>query len=324
MGRKIGHPIRYDERISLQPIMSEGQHGPAYTLFGVVSHAGGGPNSGHYYAHVKDAQGNWYEMNDDSVTRHPGTPLGMKNAYILFYIREKGQALEAAVGTSRKPAGPQKTGLVAGMKKRKVVESDDEAEEERPTPSKQQRFIGPLLPPADIASSSSKPDPQAEVLKRKIAEKQKAKALPTKLSSALLSLSQYADDSDSDVGERVPEKPLPPTPSASTADARPPSTPPPVASTSTTASAPATLAPIPAASFYGSASASRVASMKKRKQPDDENHSSPTAKYARSPLKHPHSPHKHKFRAGFNPFSRLSGGNLGSPRKGKKPRHRKK
>ena len=78
MGRKIGHQVNYGERICLQPIMSEGQHGPVYNLYGVISHAGGGPNSGHYYAHVRAANGQWYEMNDDAVERRNGA-LNMKN-----------------------------------------------------------------------------------------------------------------------------------------------------------------------------------------------------------------------------------------------------
>ncbi|KAA1466586.1 cysteine proteinase, partial [Dentipellis sp. KUC8613] len=87
LGRKIGHPVRYDERLSLGPYMSKGSYGPSYSLYGVISHAGGGPNSGHYYAYVKSGKGQWYEMNDDSVTRCQGAPLDKKNAYILFYIR---------------------------------------------------------------------------------------------------------------------------------------------------------------------------------------------------------------------------------------------
>ncbi|EPQ59110.1 cysteine proteinase, partial [Gloeophyllum trabeum ATCC 11539] len=90
MGRKIGHPLRYDERLSLQPYMSDGQYGPTYSLYGIISHAGGGPNSGHYYAHVKGSNGRWYEMNDESVTPVHSAPTNMKNAYILFYMRDKG------------------------------------------------------------------------------------------------------------------------------------------------------------------------------------------------------------------------------------------
>ena len=97
MGRKIGHPIRYDERLSLEPFMSEGSYGPTYTLYGVICHAGGGPNSGHYYAHVKAANENWYEMNDESVERVSHAPLNMKSAYILFYVQLPGQALETTI-----------------------------------------------------------------------------------------------------------------------------------------------------------------------------------------------------------------------------------
>ncbi|KZT29259.1 cysteine proteinase, partial [Neolentinus lepideus HHB14362 ss-1] len=87
LGRKIGHPLKYEERLSLQPYMSDGQYGPTYSLYGVICHAGGGPNSGHYYAYVKASDDKWYEMNDDSVTPHHGTPVNVKNAYILFYMR---------------------------------------------------------------------------------------------------------------------------------------------------------------------------------------------------------------------------------------------
>ena len=148
MGRKIPHIVRYDERVSLQPVMSEGQHGPTYSLYGVISHAGGGPSSGHYYAHIKDATGQWYEMNDDSVTPAHQPPLGLKNAYILFYLRDKGQALDAAISLGTSGPKPSKNGVAAGMKKRKAVESEDEDEADSPsvsTPSKG-RFTGPLLP----------------------------------------------------------------------------------------------------------------------------------------------------------------------------------
>ena len=220
MGRKIGHPIRYDERLSLQPYMSDGAFGPSYSLYGVICHAGNGPNSGHYYAHVKDSGGNWYEMNDESVARLGVAPLSLKNAYVLFYMRDKGQALESAIlSTAREPL---KGGLVAGMKKRKLPHEADEdtgvrAFSDASRPTTPTKFIGPLLPSPTIPSPSKKrklgdsKDPQAEALSKKIEivtggtkgagkETQVKKApVPT---SALQSLSQYADDDDDeDEGE---------------------------------------------------------------------------------------------------------------------------
>ena len=321
MGRKIGHPVKYDERLSLQSVMSEGQYGPTYSLFGVVSHLGGGPNSGHYYAHVKDANGQWFEMNDDMVSRRTGPALDVKTAYMLFYIRDKGQALEAAVGVPQKiQMGPQKTGLVAGMKKRKAADGEDDAEGDGPSAPKQKRFIGPLLPAAQIASSPAKPDPQAEVLKRKIAVARSVS--PAKPSPALLSLAQYADDDeDSDVGERMEVEKLPdatpaspsapaPTPASETvATTEPASTPQPEAPTTST------FAPIPTQSFYGSSSKSAGSDSvsKKNKQHDRKNESSsPTTQYARSPLRHSPLAKRHgksKVKAGYSPFNRLHGGN---------------
>ena len=221
MGRKIGHPIRYDERLSLQPYMSDGAFGPAYSLYGVICHAGGGPNSGHYYAHVKDGAGIWHEMNDESVSRIGEPPLSLKNAYVLFYMRDKGQALESAIRLATRE--PLKGGLVAGMKKRKLPHEADEdtgvrtsPDSSRPTTSA--KFIGPLLPSPVILSPSKKRklndsrDPQAEALSRKIeaatskakeAEKEtQVKKAPASI-SALQSLSQYTDgdDDDEDEGE---------------------------------------------------------------------------------------------------------------------------
>ena len=217
MGRKIGHQIRYDERLSLQPYMSDGAFGPSYSLYGVISHVGGGPNSGHYYAHVKDGMGNWYEMNDESVTRISGPPLSLKSAYVLFYLRDKGQALESAILSATREHS--KGGLVAGMRKRSLPhETDEEDTGVRTSPVSTRlmtppKFIGPLLPSPSIPSPSKKrklsdsQDPQAEALRKKIEaitggtkEPEKGKQVkkapaPT---SALQSLSQYADDDDDD------------------------------------------------------------------------------------------------------------------------------
>lgn len=217
MGRKIGHQVNYGERISLQSFMSEGQHGPVYSLYGVISHAGGGPNSGHYYAHIKSAKGVWFEMNDEVVSQVSSPPTSLRSAYVLFYMREKGQTLKAALATPVViiPATNQvhRTPMISGMKKRKtIVESEDEDETPARSPTTPKLFIGPRLPSpppmkppttSAVSSTESKkmevdaPDPQAEALKRKIAKVQ---------SGALLSLSQYNDSGeDDDVGEKDEE-----------------------------------------------------------------------------------------------------------------------
>ncbi|KAF9534687.1 hypothetical protein CPB83DRAFT_780398 [Crepidotus variabilis] len=209
LGRKISHLLQYDERLTLQPFMSEGSFGPTYSLFGVICHAGGGPNSGHYYAFVKGHQGTWYEMNDDSVTTC-NIPTGKKNAYMLFYIQTKGQTLEAAVKAPIKGANgaPMRTGLAAGMKKKPqkaVKEEGTAAEDEEDKGIKIEggsRFIGPLMPALEISGTkpSSSPtsplDPQAAALKEKIAAVKKRNA-----ARAMAALNNYTSDEDGDVSQ---------------------------------------------------------------------------------------------------------------------------
>ena len=205
LGRKLQHPVRYDDRLNLQSFMSEGQHGPTYSLYGVISHVGGGPNSGHYFAHVRGSDGHWYEMNDDSVERaRRPDPLNMKSAYILFYIRDKGAALEAALMNS---------GLLGGTptpKKRKDI-SDDERSDVRKDAQKEsgRPFIGPVIP-AQLRRSPV--DPQAEKLKQKIEAAERDKRVKdTKTqngvhradSRSLKPLVDYEDNEDEETGERV-------------------------------------------------------------------------------------------------------------------------
>ncbi|KAJ3533085.1 hypothetical protein NMY22_g7477 [Coprinellus aureogranulatus] len=195
LGRKIGHQVEYDERLNLQPYMSEGSFGPTYTLYGVICHAGGGPNSGHYYAFVKSKDGRWHEMNDESVHTVP-PPLHRKSAYMLFYMQDKGQGLEAAMKSkvSQKREELSRPHRISqGMKgmKRKERDMDDEDEDVGEKVGKPS--LGPLLPSPSINgdSKSLREDPQAATLKAKIkaAQAQKAK-------STMEGLSQYTSDGD--------------------------------------------------------------------------------------------------------------------------------
>ncbi|KAJ6628937.1 hypothetical protein B0H10DRAFT_2209362 [Mycena sp. CBHHK59/15] len=245
MGRKIGNYVEYEDRLSLKPYMSEGQHGPSYALYGVICHAGGGPNSGHYFAYVKSRDGKWCEMNDESVTAGVRTPVNHKNAYILFYLREKGQGLDAAVHAPLQQAGGGGGGIIAGMKKRRLQE-DDATEDAGVKVTKP--FIGPRLPsPPAATSTPAKPraDPQANLIRKKIA----ATTTTRPAALALDVLRDYESDDDDDAGRDT----------APASDALPPSSPmPPTSSPATPAvasSSPATV--VSASSFYGSSAQKR-------------------------------------------------------------------
>lgn len=237
LGKKIGHLVQYAERLTLEPYMSEGEFGPAYSLYGVISHAGGGPHSGHYYAHVKAGDGHWYEMNDESVQRVHAAPTDRKSAYVLFYVRERGQALQAAIGSSAVreekaqapllPPAIMKVGIKAAMKKRKISQGNEDDEnrgtktprtDASSSPLKAKKpFIGPLLPKsASVVGDSSPgglgtphPDPQAMTLGKKIAAVKAAAVPEPKASPALASLVQYDDSDEEDLGESVGELPMP-------------------------------------------------------------------------------------------------------------------
>jgi ubiquitin carboxyl-terminal hydrolase 36/42 len=297
LGRKIGHAVQYDERLSLANAVSEGQYGPSYSLYGVISHAGGGPNSGHYYAHVKASNDQWYEMNDDSVTRHSRPPTSMKNAYILFYMREGGQGLQAAVtSVSRLP--PLSPNGIKNKLKKKAPDTVVEEKEKRP-------FIGPLLPSPSKTTPTviTARDPQADLLKKKI--QAASKRAPLKPSNALLSLSQYTDDDDDDDAEDIGEKVETPTP-VQPKETTP--TPPP-SSTLTLSPTPS----IPPSQFYSSSPPTRTQGIK-RKLPDNDDGPLQRSSKPRSW----HNTHSPKYRlSGSGPYARTSTGSIKNAMQGR-------
>jgi ubiquitin carboxyl-terminal hydrolase 36/42 len=111
-GEKINDLIRYNESISLTSSMAI-DYGYNYSLYGVLCHLGHTPESGHYYAYVKDRNG-WHKMDDKVVSGAPKPPVNLRAAYVLFYIRTE---LPEEAGCSK---------MQRRMRKRKVVESDDD------------------------------------------------------------------------------------------------------------------------------------------------------------------------------------------------------
>ncbi|UZJ51654.1 hypothetical protein CBS101457_000974 [Exobasidium rhododendri] len=100
-GQKINRPINYPDSLVLtKTMLSEGLSPQHYKLRSIVHHHGSGPNSGHYVASVKGNGSNrWYEMNDSVVYPTRATPINISDAYILFYVRDPGQALTTVVRT---------------------------------------------------------------------------------------------------------------------------------------------------------------------------------------------------------------------------------
>lgn len=62
-----------------------------YDLIGVVSHVGS-MDSGHYYAHCRDASKQWFRIDDEEVYEENIKDIGFDRegsefAYLLFYSR---------------------------------------------------------------------------------------------------------------------------------------------------------------------------------------------------------------------------------------------
>ena len=293
--------------------MSSGQFGPSYSLYGVTCHAGGGPNSGHYYSFVKSKEGRWWEMNDEMI-QMTGMATDKKNAYMLFYIQDKGQGLQAAMKVPSSnhtisSATPMKNGLAAGMKKR--VQKDGGTDDEDKGVKVSPPFIGPLIPsPITVKNDTHPPsvaDPQALSLKSKIKAVAEDNARRT-----LANLGNYDSDNGVD-SDQSKSRAVETNQDAETrvesegkkndrdqltqGDSERLSSRPPVP----LSSSPQLLAAVPAASFYAN---SNFHKSKKRKSPDSGMENRSTPKKISNPNEARTVGYHHI--SGTNPFNQMS------------------
>ena len=262
-------------------------------------------------------------MNDEMI-QMTGKATDKKNAYMLFYIQDKGQGLEAAMrvppnNNTLSPAAPMKNGLAAGMKKRFQKDDGDDDDEDKGV-KVSPPFIGPLIPSSVVVKDDIRSpiiDPQALSLKSKIkavAEDNARRTLENlgnydsdddlgsdKANSALIENVQdekmgtkskgKQKDSDRDDAERL-SSPLISSPLISS----PPISSPPTVLTSSLADRP----PVSATSFYAS---SNLNKSKKRKYQDFgmENYNTPKKK------SNPNEARTIGYHVpGTNPFSQIS------------------
>lgn len=189
------------------------QHGPRYALYAVISHAGSGPNSGHYYAHVKGPDGFWYDANDESVIRTTSSAvIGRKNAYMLFYMRMQGDALGAAISLHGA------NGMKKGIKRKSPEDDDDDEDRGVVANGSAAPFSSPVQPPRTppnkLCLSSPRPDPQALKLREKIAKIKAEHGNPSRSKVSLVPYSSDGDDEEDSAGRKVtqaPEKTSPPS-----------------------------------------------------------------------------------------------------------------
>ena len=90
--RKIENLVDFPiEGLDLSKYLPNKKEKYIYDLFGVSNHTGS-LNGGHYYAYCKNwKDGEWYEFNDSHVSKIDRKKIVSDNAYVLFYIKKRGE-----------------------------------------------------------------------------------------------------------------------------------------------------------------------------------------------------------------------------------------
>ncbi|KAK3000429.1 LOW QUALITY PROTEIN: hypothetical protein RJ639_021333 [Escallonia herrerae] len=90
-GGKIDRLVAFEELLVLSSYMCKTSQdpNPEYNLFATIVHSGFSPDSGHYYAYIKDVMGRWYCCNDSYVSLSTLQEVLSEKVYILFFSRTK-------------------------------------------------------------------------------------------------------------------------------------------------------------------------------------------------------------------------------------------
>lgn len=106
-GGKIDKVVAFEEVLVLSSFMCKASQDPQpeYNLFGTIVHSGISPESGHYYAYIKDAMNRWYCCNDSHVSVTTLQEVLSEKVYILFFSR-----------ANKKPRAPHTTLTSNGVK----------------------------------------------------------------------------------------------------------------------------------------------------------------------------------------------------------------
>ncbi|KAK1324476.1 Ubiquitin carboxyl-terminal hydrolase 25 [Acorus calamus] len=101
-GAKINRDITFGEVLLLSSYMCKASQDPQpeYKLYGIIVHSGCSPDSGHYYAYIKDANGRWYCCNDAHVSLASTQQVLSEKVYILFYSRSNQRPRPSKIGLS--------------------------------------------------------------------------------------------------------------------------------------------------------------------------------------------------------------------------------
>ncbi|KAL5662499.1 hypothetical protein ACJX0J_029624, partial [Zea mays] len=113
-GGKINRNIEFKETLGISDCMYNKSQDPqpVYNLFGCIVHSGLSPESGHYYAYVKDPSGQWFCCNDSHVSLSSSQNVLSEKVYILFYILNSKTQKSSTNGYSFTAAKPFSTNVI--------------------------------------------------------------------------------------------------------------------------------------------------------------------------------------------------------------------
>ncbi|XP_063171095.1 ubiquitin carboxyl-terminal hydrolase 42 [Candoia aspera] len=141
-GGKITKEVKYPEYLDVRPYMSQPNGEPIiYALYAVLVHTGFSCHAGHYYCYIKASNGQWYQMNDSTVSNSDIRAVLNQQAYVLFYIRSH----------DMKNGGEHIHSVhMPGQSSPRPVINQRVVSNKQTTPG----FIGPQLPPHMIKNSN--------------------------------------------------------------------------------------------------------------------------------------------------------------------------
>ncbi|TPX40691.1 hypothetical protein SeLEV6574_g06471 [Synchytrium endobioticum] len=95
--RKLSHYMSFPSRLKMKNCAADKCK---YDLYAIIVHHGS-LSFGHYYAYVKNMDGKWHQMDDDSVTQVSEEQVLRAQAYVLCYTKVKNGDTSSSLTESR-------------------------------------------------------------------------------------------------------------------------------------------------------------------------------------------------------------------------------
>ncbi|KAK1439710.1 hypothetical protein QVD17_05530 [Tagetes erecta] len=165
-GVKIDKAIAFEEVLDLSSFMCKTSQDPypVYKLFATIVHSGFSPDSGHYYAYIKDVVGRWYCCNDSFVSVSSLEEVFSEKVYILFFTRTKQRPILPTRSLSTKETkshdcNGNNTSEILKSSLQKSTDSQQQKVDPATTSKVGKYLYGPQKQPSSFGSSGTKTFP---------------------------------------------------------------------------------------------------------------------------------------------------------------------